>query len=115
MNALIGNTIKQLRLKTDLTREDLAIKLGVSYSAIAMYEQGNRQPDIEILLKMCKIFNYTMDYLVGLTSEAKRLTDKKQSKLEQILELVNELSIQEANYLIKQLNKAKIYIEKEDM
>lgn len=64
MNVL-GNRIKKERENLNLSREDLAKKIGVSYSAIAMYEQGNREPNSEIILKMCKIFGCTMDYLLG--------------------------------------------------
>lgn len=61
----LGNRIKKEREYLNLSREDLAQKIGVSYSAIAMYEQGNREPNNEILLKMCEIFNCSMDYLMG--------------------------------------------------
>ena len=64
----LGNRIKKERENLNLSREDLAKKIGVSYSAIAMYEQGNREPNNEILLKMCEIFDCSMDYLIGLTS-----------------------------------------------
>lgn len=64
MNVL-GSRIKKERENLNLSREDLAKKLGVSYSAIAMYEQGNREPNNEIILKMCEIFNCTIDYLMG--------------------------------------------------
>lgn len=64
MNVL-GNRIKEERENLNLSREDLAKKIGVSYSAIAMYEQGNREPNNEILLKMCEIFDCTADYLIG--------------------------------------------------
>ena len=112
-----GNRLKELRLLDNLTQDELAKIVNTSRSNIANYENNKNMPSKKILVKMCEIFNCSMDFLIGLTSEvktAKRFTDKKQSRLEQILELVNGLNIQEANYLIKQLNKAKIYIEKED-
>lgn len=61
----LGNRIKKEREKLNLSREDLAQKIGVSYSAIAMYEQGNREPSNEILIKLCETFNCTIDYLLG--------------------------------------------------
>lgn len=62
---ILGTRIKKERENLNLSREDLAKKLGVSYSAVAMYEQGNREPNNEILLKMCEIFSCSMDYLTG--------------------------------------------------
>ena len=75
MNVL-GDRIKKERENLSLSREDLAKKLGVSYSAIAMYEQGNREPNNDIILKMCEIFNCTVDYLMG-KSEFKNYEDYK--------------------------------------
>lgn len=63
--SILGNRIKKERENLHLTREELAKKIGVSYSAIAMYEQGNREPNNELLLKICEIFNCTLDYLMG--------------------------------------------------
>lgn len=65
--SILGNRIKKEREDLELTREELAQKIGVSYSAIAMYEQGNREPNNELLLKMCEVFDCSMDYLMGKT------------------------------------------------
>ena len=69
---ILGTRIKKERENLNLSREDLAKKIGVSYSAIAMYEQGNREPNNEILLKMCKIFDCSMDYLMGNSEHKKQ-------------------------------------------
>lgn len=63
--SILGDRIKKERENIGLTREDLAKKIGVSYSAIAMYEQGNREPNNELILKMCDLFNCSTDYLMG--------------------------------------------------
>ena len=66
--SILGDRIKKERENLNLSREDLAKKIGVSYSAIAMYEQGNREPNTSLLIKLCETFNCSMDYLMGLTS-----------------------------------------------
>ena len=63
--SILGDRIKKERENLGLTREDFAQRIGVSYSAIAMYEQGNREPNNELLSKMCNIFNCSIDYLIG--------------------------------------------------
>lgn len=63
--SILGDRIKKERENLGLTREELSKKVGVSYSAIAMYEQGNREPNNEITIKMCELFNCTMDYIMG--------------------------------------------------
>lgn len=64
----IGNRIKMLRKELDLTQEELALKLGLKgKSSIANYEKGNIVPSDEVKLKMCEIFNCSLDYLMCKT------------------------------------------------
>ena len=63
----IGARIKSLRLELGLTQEELALKI-VSVkgkSSIANYENGSNLPSDEVKLKMCQIFNCSLDYLMG--------------------------------------------------
>lgn len=53
--ALIGKRLSDLR--GDESQESLAKKLGISRSALAMYEQGNRLPRDEIKIKIAKYHN----------------------------------------------------------
>ena len=70
----IGTSIRHYREINDLTQKELADKLSISPSAIGMYEQNRRIPDITTLTNMKKIFNIPLDTLVGanyLTSSSK--------------------------------------------
>lgn len=60
---------KKLRLSRGLTQVQMATKLNVSPSAIGMYEQGRRKPDSDMLKKICKAFNVSMDYLLDIVIE----------------------------------------------
>lgn len=60
---------KKLRLSHGLTQVQMANKLNVSPSAIGMYEQGRRKPDSDMLKKICKAFNVSMDYLLDVVVE----------------------------------------------
>lgn len=67
--ATIQERIKELRTEKGYTQEELAKLLGLnSKSNIANYENGTNSPSDKIKLKMCKLFNCSMDYLMGLTS-----------------------------------------------
>lgn len=64
-NKQIGIRIKKLREELKLTQNELALKLGLnSETAIANYETGYSIPKDEIKIKMCKLFNCTLDYLM---------------------------------------------------
>lgn len=54
----IGN--KLIELRSDVSREKVANDLGVSISALAMYEQGNRIPRDEIKIKIAQYYNKTV-------------------------------------------------------
>ena len=57
---------KQERERIGLTQNELAERLGVSQQTISKYENGSREPDLENLIRMSKIFHVTTDYLLGL-------------------------------------------------
>lgn len=54
----IGN--KLIELRSDVSREKVANDLGISISALAMYEQGNRIPRDEIKIKIAQYYNKTV-------------------------------------------------------
>lgn len=46
----------------------LAAKIGVAKSTLGYYENENRMPDIEILSRICNVFNFPADYPLGRTN-----------------------------------------------
>ncbi|ALO13833.1 HTH-type transcriptional regulator SinR [Salinivirga cyanobacteriivorans] len=61
----IGNKIIQLRKQHNLSQSDLAKKIGASRTIVGNYERNTNTPSIEILVKIAKVFNVSVDYLVG--------------------------------------------------
>ena len=59
--ANFAKVFKSLRTQHKLTQQELATKLGVSRSAIGMYENGEREPDFETLEAIADFFNVSMD------------------------------------------------------
>lgn len=57
--------IKKLRKLNGMTQWELGEKLGISASAVGMYEQGRRQPDSKTLLKLSKIFSVSVDEILN--------------------------------------------------
>lgn len=60
-----GTRLKELRTASNITQEELAKRIGVSRSAISMYEKGVREPEFDILEKLADFFNVDTDYLIG--------------------------------------------------
>ena len=59
------NRIRDLRSARGMQQADLAKELSVSRVSISRYETGERDPDIETILRLCDIFGCTSDYLLG--------------------------------------------------
>lgn len=58
--------LKQIRKECGNTQKDVYTYLKVSPNCYASWEQGRTQPDIENIKKLCKFFNISADYLLGL-------------------------------------------------
>lgn len=67
--------LKRLRENMKLTQEELAIKLDISRSRLASYEQGQREPDLELLETIADFFNVDLDYLLGRSNVTTRVND----------------------------------------
>lgn len=70
-----GKKLAYQRKKLGLSQEQLAQKLNVSLSSIAMYETNKRQPDDETKKKMSEIFGVTIDYLLDNDDTSKTIDD----------------------------------------
>lgn len=64
------NKIKLLREELNISQEELANKLGLSKGIISLYENEKRKPSFDILNKLSKIFNCSIDYIIGNWNEA---------------------------------------------
>lgn len=62
---MFGEILKELRLGKNLTQQQLADSIGLSKSAISMYENGKRVPELEILELFADFFNVDMNRLTG--------------------------------------------------
>ena len=62
----IGERIKQLRQEKNITQEQLAEYLNISYQSVSKWEHGSSQPDISLVVPIARFFNVTADELFGL-------------------------------------------------
>lgn len=64
MNAeVIGEKIKNLREKNNISRENFANAVEISQSALSMYENGQRIPRDEVKLRIARFFNTSIEEL----------------------------------------------------
>ena len=77
---MLSNRIKELRKKNNISQVELAKKLNTTQANISAWESGKWQPDNENLVNMGKLFNVTVDYLLG-NNEQKYQEIKKHIKI----------------------------------
>jgi len=61
----IGRKITQLRKQHNLSQTELAKQLEASRTIVGNYERNENTPSIEMVLKLAKVFNVSIDFLLG--------------------------------------------------
>ncbi len=56
--------LKQIRKKRKYSQQKVAMDLNISRESISYYENGQREPSLELLVQMSKYFNVSIDYLI---------------------------------------------------
>ncbi|MDE6593242.1 MAG: helix-turn-helix domain-containing protein [Oscillospiraceae bacterium] len=100
MKLYIGENLKKHRKMRDLTQEELANILGVSFQSVSKWERGEGYPDMELLPTIAEYFGMTVDELMGMknireTGEADNIlnTVRKnypEGKIEENIKLLEE-------------------------
>lgn len=65
-NNYLGKNIKDLRTELKLSQRELGRRLGVCNQTVSFWESGQREPDLDALIKIAKFFEVSTDYLLGL-------------------------------------------------
>lgn len=65
----VGQRIRELRRKAELSQEQLAEKFGVSVQAVSKWECSQSYPDIELLRDIAGTFGVTVDYILNGTQQ----------------------------------------------
>lgn len=78
----IGQRIKELRKKHDMTQEKLADYLSVTHKAVSKWECGVTVPDLALIVPLAKVLHVTTDELLGMSKE---FCDERRAELEENL------------------------------
>lgn len=61
----IGKTIRQARIRENMTQMELADRMGVSFQAVSNWERGNSMPDISKLESLCDALHLDLKQLLA--------------------------------------------------
>ena len=59
--------LRELRTEKGLRLIDVGNAVGITLRAVCNYESGAREPSLDTLILLCKFFEVTADYLLGLS------------------------------------------------
>ena len=63
--------LKDLREDNDYTQKQIAEILKIHQTTYSDYEIGNLNIPVDVLIELAKLYNTSIDYIVGLTDETK--------------------------------------------
>lgn len=88
----IGQAIKELRMRHNMTQAKLADKCGMSTNAICSLETGKAYPPKATVDKLCEVFGIPQSYLLMASIEEADIPEEKRVLYRALLEpLRNEL------------------------
>lgn len=61
--------LKELREDNDLRQEVVANHLKITKQQYSLYETGKREFKIKHIIELCKFYNVSADYILGLSSK----------------------------------------------
>ena len=73
---VFSERLKIIRKSIGHTQKQVADGIGVAESYYQIYEYGRTEPKASNIAKLCRYFNISADYLLGLTDEPRPLREK---------------------------------------
>lgn len=97
---MIGELLAEVRKDHCHTQQDLANLLHVSISTVRSWENEKSSPSHDLLVSICRLYNVSSDYLLGLT-RVERPENFTRDELTQIREFEEFLIWKKSNKLKK--------------
>lgn len=99
---MIGIRLKELREKKNLKQEQVAELLRITKGALSLYENGMRQPSLDMLIVFARFYKVSTDYLLGLSdTRTTDLTGLTEHEIDTVSELVS-IMLEKNRLLAKQ-------------
>ena len=65
----LGERLRQIRIERKMTQAEAAKQVGVSRSALNMYERNERDPDSSTISALARLYGVSTDWLLGETDD----------------------------------------------
>ena len=98
---IISKYLQLLRKKHNFTQDELAKRLDISRQAVSKWETGTAIPDLEVLLKISKLYGITINDILEPNIPTKKITDFEQ---------LSEVPENELREILKQYDMTSLVI-----
>ncbi len=75
---LIGIRLRNAREKLGLTLEDVGESIGLSTTGYGHYERGKRLPPVDQLVKLTRVLDTSINYLLDLPADTDNLSEEEE-------------------------------------
>ena len=96
----ISNNLRQLRLDSGMTQDQAAEKLGVTRQALSSYETGRTRPDIDMLIRLCQVYDTDLDGVLYGQSRGLRAARSVKTAAVALLILITGLTLLSSSFLL---------------
>jgi len=100
----VGENIKKIRKERGMLQKQVAAEVGLDQSNYNKIENGQRQPSIEALYKLAKLFGMTTDQLINLEEGIPNEVVIEDEPLTQQLKLINQLEDDDRSVIFKMID-----------
>lgn len=69
---IVANQLRKLRIKSNLSQEDLATRAGIDRKTINRIENGHFSPTLDTITRLCVVLKITPSTLFGSGRSAKK-------------------------------------------
>jgi transcriptional regulator with XRE-family HTH domain len=95
----IGAFLKTLRKEKNLTQEQAAEQLGVSFRTVSRWETGTNMPDISLLLEIAELYGVSIPELI----EGERKSEKMNEEAKEVAARMSDYAETEKTTILKNI------------
>lgn len=93
LSKTVGEEIRKLRKKQNLTQEDLAEKTDIDYRSIGSIERGERNITLQTLEKIAKALGVTPQIILSTSKD-----DEREILIQELLDIFKDKDIKHIKY-----------------
>jgi transcriptional regulator with XRE-family HTH domain len=100
----VGEYIKELRKQKGLQQKEVAIEVGLNQSNYNKVENDHRQPSIDVLNKLAKLFDVTVDQILNPDDSLPKAVTVEDKTTTEKIKLIEQLEDEDRNVIYRMID-----------